>query len=399
MADAVHPVDRTSGGALAANVVQFVRILRRAGIPVGTGKVMLAVEALQVIDLGRREDVHAALHAVLVERHAHSELFRLAFERFWRAPKLEQISLDEFLKSELLPEPKPIPQRIADAFGLNRHADVIDLPVDPEARLSWSAAEALRSRDFETMTAAEAAEAKRLIANLRLPIAQVATRRFAPAHAGPRIDMRRTFREMVRTGTLIELRRRKPQHRPPPLVVLCDISGSMAAYARMLLHFLHAVANHARGAWRVHVFLFGTRLTNITRELALRDPDEAVAKVAASVKDWSGGTRIGETLAAFNRLWSRRVLAQGAVVLLITDGLDRDAGHGLGPEMDRLHRSCRRLIWLNPLLRYAGFEPRSAGVRAMLPYVDDFRPVHNLDSLAQLIAALNEPQAKRHKVA
>ena len=204
--------------------------------------------------------------------------------------------------------------------------------------------------------------------------------------------MRATFRAMVRAGGVIELKRKRRVTRYPPLVVLCDISGSMEPYARMLLHFLHAVTNDRD---RVHVFLFGTRLTNVTREMRQRDPDEAVTRVTRAVKDWSGGTRIGEVLGTFNRLWSRRVLGQGAVALLISDGLDRDGGAGLSQEMERLHRSCRRLIWLNPLLRYAAFEPKSAGIRAMLPHVDDFRPVHNLDSLVDLIAALSAPVLRK----
>ncbi|MHB1204952.1 MAG: vWA domain-containing protein [Rhodospirillaceae bacterium] len=373
---------------LAANIVQFARILRRIGLPVGPGKVALALEALNAIDISHKEDVFAALHAVFVERHTHRELFAFAFERFWRAPKIEQISLDEFLKPELKREPaRPEPRRVTDAFA--KPQGEIRPVMEAEIQASWSSSEQLRAQDFETMSAAEAAEAKRLMAALRLPVPALPTRRFKPASTG-RIDMRATLRAMMRTG-VIALRKRRRRERRPPLVVLCDISGSMGAYARMLLHFLHSLANDSA---RVHVFLFGTRLTNVTRELALRDPDAAIARVSGAVKDWSGGTRIGEVLRTFNRFWARRVLGQGAVVLLITDGLDRDAGEGLGVEMERLHRSCRRLIWLNPLLRYAGFEPKSAGVKAMLPHVDDFRPVHNLDSLAALVAALSEDARK-----
>lgn len=377
--------------ALAANVMRFARILRRVGLPTGTGKVALALEALAAIDIGRREDVFAALEAVLVERRAHRELFKLAFDRFWRAPRIQQIDVNEAAKPELKPDLKPEPRRITEAFSHTRTGEArprLEAPV----QASWSAAEQLRKQDFETMTAAEAEEARRLMTALRPPVPVVATRRFQPSSRG-RIDMRATLRAMMRTGAF-DLKRRARRERRPPLVVLCDISGSMGPYTRMLLHFLHAMANARHESGRTHVFLFGTRLTNVTRELALRDPDEAIAKVAARVLDWSGGTRIGEVLRTFNRFWARRVLAQGAVVLLITDGLDRDAGEGLGPEMARLHRAARRLIWLNPLLRYAGFEPKSAGVRAMLPHVDDFRPVHNLDSLAGLVAALSEPSRR-----
>ncbi len=368
--------------------MRFARILRRVGLPIGTGKVALALEALAVLDIGQRDAVFAGLEAVFVERRAHRELFKLAFDRFWRGP-VATLSMPETRTPPA--EAKPEPRRIAEAFAGARAADARPA-VESPAQAGWSAAEQLRRQDFETMTAAEAEEAKRLMAALRLPVPMVATRRFRPSVHG-RIDMRATLRAMMRTGAF-DLKKRERRERRPPLVVLCDISGSMGPYARMLLHFLHAAANAARESSRTHVFLFGTRLTNVTRELALRDPDEAIARVAARVQDWSGGTRIGEVLATFNRFWARRVLGQGAVVLLITDGLDRDAGVGLGSEMARLHRSCRRLIWLNPLLRFAGFEPKSAGIKAMLPHVDDFRPVHNLDSLAGLVAALNEPSRR-----
>lgn len=382
--------------AIAANVMRFARILRRVGLPIGTGKVAMAMDALTVIEIGRREDVFAALEAVFVERRAHRELFRLAFDRFWRAPRIQQIDVNDLAKPELKPDLKPEPRRITEAFAGTRAGDprpAVETPV----QASWSGAEQLRKQDFETMTAAEAAVARRLMADLRLPVPVVATRRFQPSPHG-RIDMRATLRAMMRTGA-VDLKKRTRRERRPPLVALCDISGSMAPYARMLLHFLHVLANNRRDSRRTQTFLFGTRLTNVTRELTLRDPDEAIARVTGAVRDWSGGTRIGQALSTFNRFWARRVLGQGAVVLLITDGLDRDAGEGLGAEMARLSRSCRRLIWLNPLLRYAGFEPKSAGIRAMLPHVDDFRPVHNLDSLAGLVAALNEPAPRSSRAA
>jgi len=221
-----------------------------------------------------------------------------------------------------------------------------------------------------------------LIARLRLPFPEMPTRRTVAADRGTKVDLRATLRAMASArGTVVPLAWRKRRRRRPPLVVLCDISGSMDRYSRMLLFFMHAITNDRD---RVHVLLFGTRLTNITRHLRQRDVDVAIARVSASVTDWAGGTRIGACLAEFNRRWSRRLLGQGAIVMLITDGLDSDVGDGLSQEMDRLHKSCRRLIWLNPLLRYEGFEARPAGIRAMLPYVDEFLPVHNLESLMQL---------------
>jgi len=390
------------GTALPNNIMHFARILRRAGLPIGPGKVLAALQALPLIDIANKDDVYWALHAVFVDKHAQSEIFELAFARFWRAPSQanDDLSLiDQAQKQRGDQDVRPASRRISDAFADQAIAQTKSDNVEPPASdvvASWSASEKLRSQDFETMSAAEMAEAKRLMAVLRLPIPSVRTRRFVASNFGPRIDLRATMRASLGTGELIQLKRRARSQRHPPLVVLCDISGSMAAYARMLLHFLHAITNDRD---RVHVFLFGTRLTNVTRELKHRDPDVALARVGRSVQDWSGGTRIGEALRTFNQHWSRRVLGQGAVTLLITDGLDRDGGEGLAIEAQRLQRSSRRLIWLNPLLRYAGFEPKSAGIRAILPYVDEFRPAHNLDSLAALIAALADVNAARREFA
>jgi uncharacterized protein with von Willebrand factor type A (vWA) domain len=271
--------------------------------------------------------------------------------------------------------------------------DPKEIEAELDARMTYSAGEVLQKMDFERMSAAEIAEAKRAIARLTLPLRNFPTRRLEAHPRGRRIDLRATLRASLRTGgEIIALRRRRRQVRPPALVVLCDISGSMGRYSRMLLHFMHALTNDRD---RVHSFVFGTRLTNITRQLRQRDVDVALDSVVAAVDDWSGGTRIGVALQGFNRDWSRRVLGQGAVVVLISDGLDRQGGQGLAFEMERLSKSCRRLIWLNPLLRYDGFEPKSLGVRAMLPYVDEFRPVHNLASLGALAEALAAPTPAR----
>jgi hypothetical protein len=268
-----------------------------------------------------------------------------------------------------------------------------DEPPVMDAVLTVSDQERLQRMDFEAMGADEIAEAKREIRRLVLPLDLRRTRRLRADSLGPVTDLRRTIRQSLRQGgEILTIARNRHLRRPPPLVVLCDISGSMSRYAQILLHFLHAVTNDRD---RVHVFLFGTRLSNVTRQLRHRDPEVAFQMVSHVVPDWSGGTRIGEALESFNRLWARRVLAQGAVVLLITDGLDRDGARGLADNMDRLHRSCRRLIWLNPLLRWAGFEPKSQGIRAMLPHVDDFRPVHNLASLRALVDLLSRPAPRR----
>ncbi len=264
--------------------------------------------------------------------------------------------------------------------------------VDIDASYTMSATERLRQLDFEQMSLAEVAEAKRMLAKLRLPIKPLTTRRHISGHIGQGIDARATLRAaMRRGGEVSKLARSKPAQRWPNLVVICDISGSMAQYSRLVLHFIHAVANARGQGWsQVHGFTFGTRLTNITRHLAMRDVDAALAAAGAQAQDWSGGTRIGACLADFNRDWSRRVLGQGAVVLLITDGLDRDDTTVLARQMERLHLSCRRLIWLNPLLRWDGFAPRAAGIQAMLPHVDSFRAGHSIASIEELGVAISQ---------
>jgi uncharacterized protein with von Willebrand factor type A (vWA) domain len=295
-----------------------------------------------------------------------------------------------------------VARRVAEALAPEKQPGQGEAPDDAEpevveldATLSFSAKEILQHKDFEQMSAEEMARARALIRGMQLPIKAVPTRRFKLDRGGWRVDLRRTLRQSLRGGgAIIDLAKKRRVRRHPPLVVLCDVSGSMERYSRMLLHFMHAVTNDRD---RVHSFVFGTRLTNITRQLRNRDVDVALKKVGDLVEDWSGGTRIGHCLHEFNRVWSRRVLSQGAVVMLITDGLDRDAGEGLELEMERLHKSCRRLIWLNPLLRWDGYAPLAAGSRAIIKHVDDFRAVHNLESLAQLTAALSRIGPRREE--
>ena len=302
------------------------------------------------------------------------------------------------LEGQPEPEPERAPpgsRRLAEALQERKPAEPRQAPPRQEidAVLTVSDRERLQTMDFEAMSAQEIAAAKLEIRRLALPLDLRRTRRRQPDPNGPHVDLRATIRHSLRHGgQILELSRTRRVVRRPPLVVLCDISGSMARYAQILLHFLHAVANDRD---RVSVFLFGTRLTNITRQLRHRDAEVAFQLVAHTVPDWSGGTRIGEALASFNRLWARRVLGQGAMVLLVTDGLDRDGAAGLAQNMERLHKSARRLVWLNPLLRWDGFAPKSQGIRAMLPHVDDFRPVHNLASLRQLVASLSRPASPR----
>lgn len=382
---------------LAENIVHFARVLRRAGMKVGPRQVLDAIEAVETAGLRSRDDFYWTLHATLVKRRDAHLIFDQAFHVFWRDPQLLDRMMALMLPEIRTPEnddSEKANRRIAEAlFGTgadNGPASESDLDID--ASETFSAVEVLRNKDFEQMSAAELAEARAAIARLRLPLDEARIRRTAPAARGRLVDMRATLRASLRNGGIIPLRKRQYRRRRPPLVVLVDISGSMSAYARIFLHFLHALTNDRD---RVQVFLFGTRLTNVTRELKHRDVDEALARVAATVTDWDGGTRIGEALRRFNVDWSRRVLGQGAIVLLVTDGLDRDAGKGVEAEIARLHRQAKRLIWLNPLLRYDRFEPKSLGIRALLPHVDEFRAVHSLNSLAALIGSLSAPSTRQ----
>lgn len=391
------------GGALATNILSFGRLLRRAGVPVGPAEILAGLAALESVGPGDRTTVHAALRATMVHRHEHFLLFDHAFSLFWRDPEAGRHAAAMALLDGVKEQPKPAPaaRRMAEAMQGDRPNPPRPPEEKPEDQVDMtftvSERERLQTMDFEAMSAAEIAEAKKEIRRLVLPLDARPTRRFRADPGGPIADLRATVRDSLRSGgEILDISRRRRVVRPPPLVALCDISGSMARYAQILVHFLHAVANDRD---RVHTFLFGTRLTNVTRQLRHRDPEVAFETVAHAVPDWSGGTRIGDSLERFNRLWARRVLGQGAVVLLITDGLDREGGKGLAEATDRLRRSCRRLIWLNPLLRYAGFQPKSQGIRAMLPHVDEFRPVHNLASLRDLVSVLSDPRAERGRVA
>jgi uncharacterized protein with von Willebrand factor type A (vWA) domain len=388
-------------GRLLENLMFFARTLRAAGLPIGPGRVIEALRAVETVGIGRREDFYWTLHSVFVNRQDQRPIFDQAFHVFWRNPQLLERMMAMLLPSIGAPDDankgEEISRRLAEALKAERgDGEEGEAPEEEEleidAAMTYSARELLQRADFEKMSVAELEQAKRLIARMTLPIMDLPTRRFAPDPHGRRIDMRATLRAALRSGGLPALRRRSPRRRHPPLVIICDISGSMSRYSRIVLHFMHAVTNDRD---RVFAFLFGTRLTNITRLLRHRDVDVALDRVARSVEDWSGGTRIGHCLAEFNAKWSRRVLGQGAVVLFISDGLDRDIGEGLEREMERLHKSCRRLIWLNPLLRYDAYEPKSMGARAIMPHIDDFRPVHNLESLADLGAVLTAPGRRR----
>ncbi|MBX9457934.1 MAG: VWA domain-containing protein [Rhizobium sp.] len=379
-------------GLLADNIVHFARALRTAGLRIGPGAAVDAILAVKAIGVGDREAFKAALRATLVSRREDMALFDEMFSLFWISP--EQIRKIRQLMGPLSPRrPKeqkanPGRTRASNALMDSRRQPREERPpdMDVDARFTTSSDEMLRSLDFEQMSLAEMGRARKAMEKIVLPADIIKTRRHARANSG-RIDPKATMRTFLRSGGELMLpsfrQRREIQ---PPLVVLADISGSMSQYTRIFLHFVHLLTARRR---RVSTFLFGTRLTNVTRSMRLRDPDAALDACTEQVRDWSGGTRIGTALRDFNRLWSRRVLGQRATVLLLTDGLERDDIESLEMEVDRLHRSCRRLVWLNPLLRFDGFEARASGIKAMLPHVDDFRPVHNLTSLADLVHALS----------
>ncbi|MBX3522892.1 MAG: VWA domain-containing protein [Xanthobacteraceae bacterium] len=382
-------------GKLFERLIAFARLLRRAGIPIGPGSVIDALHAFRIAGIGTRADFFWTLHSVLIKRHEHFAVFYEAFHRFWKRDQIERVL------AEMLPvtrvegaKSRVAQRRVEEALGLAKR-----MPKPPkqqettfDMRGTISDDEILRRKDFAQMSAAELDTARRLISAMKIPDDAVTTRRFAASPRG-RIDLARTLRASVRSGgDLIELRFKARREKQPPLVALVDISGSMSDYSRPLLQFFHMLTMKRRN---VSVFLFGTRLTNVTRALKTRDPDDALALCSAGVADWAGGTRIADALFEFNKRWSRRVLGQGATVLLVTDGLEREGESELKREIDRLHRSCRRLIWLNPLLRFEGFEAKAAGIRTILPHVDELRPVHDLSSLASLCNALTETRTSR----
>lgn len=397
------PLELPDNPRLAQNIIHFARALRRAGLPVGPGRVIDAIRAVEAAGFSDRMDFYWTLHACFVNRPEHRIIYAQIFRLYWRDPRYL-----EHMMSMMLPSIRGVQEEKAAQAGEKRAAQALlgdhlpEVPqeeeqestqIEVDASLTISAEERLRTLDFEQMSTEEMAQAKRMIVRLTLPVKPIESRRSQAAVQGKRIDHRRTLRvAMRRGGELRDIARAKPRLRWPNLVVLCDISGSMSQYSRMVLHFLHAVANEKGAGWaKVHAFTFGTRLTNITRHLATRDVDAALKSAGSEAQDWEGGTRIGDCLHAFNRDWSRRVMGQGAVVLLITDGLERGAPEDLGKEMERLHLSSRRLIWLNPLLRWDGFAPKATGIRTMLPHVDSFRAGHSIHSLEALAEAISRP--------
>lgn len=382
---------------LARNVTHFVRLLRDAGFALSPAHGIEALTALRHVGVGQREDVRAALAALMLTGPDQRPLFDAAFDLFWRDPDWEGKR-----RALLLPRveggtpPPRLNNRLADALaGQRAAAPPAPAPIEPLSlesvtiAMAFSARERLAERDFETLDAAEWRALQHLVRDRRIHLALQPTRRLRAAAHGSRADLRASARLAVRQqGEWMRWKFRRHVMRKPPVVLLLDISGSMSQYSRAVLYFCHALMQSRE---RLSVFLFGTRLTNITRLLRERDPDEAVDAIAAQVRDWAGGTRIGAALASFNREWARRVLGGRATVLLVTDGLDHENIDLLETEMRRLRRFAHRIVWLNPLLRFPGFSPVARGVQAMLPHVDAMRPAHNLDSLFALQSLLAGP--------
>lgn len=377
---------------LLSHLASFARALRRVGLAVSPEKLVNAVLAVEAVGISRRDDLYWALHSVFVNRPDQRAFFDQVFFLFWRSPgALEGGTGDTAPKGEGW---QSLSRRVAEALlqerDWAREPAVVESELD--ARMTWSSRERLKSRDFEEMSGDELAEAQAAIRSMAPLVKPIPGRRFQTHPRGARIDMRKTLQASLRTGAdIIPLVRLRHRDRPPNFVVLCDISGSMSTYSRVFLHFAHAVTQRYA---RVSTFLFATRLTNVSRCLRDRDVDRALSAAGRLAQDWEGGTRIGQCLHEFNHDWSRRVLAQVPTVLLVSDGLDRDAGEGLTREIERLHKSCRKLVWLNPLLRYDKFQPLAAGIKAILPHVDEFRSIHNLQSVAELAAGLSGAAAE-----
>ena len=393
-----HQLNTGSGEKLSDNVLYFARVLRSAGIPIGSGRILEAIKAINKIGLADKSIFYWALHSVFVHKNEHREIFDQTFKIFWKNPrlleKMMQLALPRLNTGTPETSDADINRRVQEAFNTDNISEdnYVDASTEDElefdAVMTYSESELLQGMDFEQMSSAEINKAKQVIAQMNLSIPQVKSRRFKSSSLRRRIDLRQSLKGANKfCGEYIPLRYKSRKDKNPPIIAICDVSGSMSRYSRMLLHFMHVLTTLRND---VHTFLFGTRLTNVTRFLRFKDVDEALAATSSAVEDWSGGTRIGDCLKEFNFNWSRRVLGPGAIVLFITDGLDRGGGIGLSKQMKLIQKSSKRLIWLNPLLRYEEFAPKPTGVKAILPYVDEFRPIHSLESMDQLVNALSE---------
>jgi uncharacterized protein with von Willebrand factor type A (vWA) domain len=395
----------------AQRALAFARLLRRAGVKTTTGQAMDFVRAIEHIDISRREEFREAARACLVTHKDDLPVFDRLFDLYWRAKPeytdglLQQPDPDDLI--ELAPEEGEEAEEtegssIEGARGRRLEAiEAIEEAEEGEGSetesladaFSYSPAEILREKDFADLTEDELAQIRRFMQQLTWQIGRRRSRRKVASPKGRFIDPRRTMRRSLQSGGVpLTLARRQTKTKPRQLVVICDVSGSMDRYSRILLQFIYAVEN---GMAKVEAFVFGTRLTRVTRLLKHQDIDEAMRRVAREVQDWSGGTRIGQSLQSFNQEWARRVLRNGAVVLIISDGWDRGDPQLLAQEMARLQRSCYRLIWLNPLLGSPRYEPLTRGMQAALPYIDDFMPIHNFASLEALAKHLSQIDDKR----
>ena len=386
--------DMSAGGNLLGHSVRFGRLLRLAGMAVTPAQIADAAESLRYIPIGDRTDFKAALATLWVKRHEHCALFDVAFELFWQ-PRQEQ-PLSESDLTTLTQRLRTLQPQALLVVPVGAEQAAGNAGEDEEATSdraqTYSAVERLRRKDFASLDAEELRAVHRLMAQMtwRLPLRR--TRRRQPHPRGRFFDMRRTLRQNMRYGgEVFELARRQRKLKQRPVVVICDISGSMERYSRLLLQFLYVVSSRLD---RVETFVFSTRLTRITRQLAHHDVDHALAAASHSVHDWAGGTRIGDALKVFNYAWARRVLSRGAVVLIISDGWERGDAALLGTEMARLHRSAHRVIWLNPYLGDPAYQPLVRGMQAALPHIDDFLPVHNLASLEDLARWLAESKSR-----
>lgn len=405
----LQPHEIARGERLLYRLTEFGRILWEVGIDVGPGKMLDLTETLHFIDLTNKEDFYNALKCSLLVKHEQETIFNQLYLYYWYMRDRQNKKGDEMPGAARRDEkqmrlPPSELKRLAEHMNAPdaQHRDLKSEMRETERRrqaaerdpsekeddesdpqgAAYSAIEALRKKDFENFSWDEVQEAKKLMAEMRWQLGMRRTHRKAPARHGTSPDMRRIVRRNLKYGAeLLELTWRETREKPRPLVIICDISGSMSLYSRLLLHFIHTVSN---GLLNVEAFVFGTRLTRITRQLKRRDVDDAVRDVSKSVQDWSGGTRIGDALHNFNHQWARRVLGRGAVVLIISDGWDRGEAGVLDIEMDRLQHSCHRLIWLNPLLGSPDYRPLTVGMKTALPYIDNFLPAHNLDSLINL---------------
>lgn len=386
-------------GRLAQNIIYFCRALRRAEVPVGSAQLNDAIRAIQTVGFTKRADFYVTLQACLITRADHIQVFQQVFNMFWRDPEVLESMIQNMLPMmqtvEESKKPKAAETRASDAVlggsdQLEPRMAEDQLTLDAQFTISQN--ERLNAMDFEQMTNAEIKEAEKAIANMYLETPKLASRRFMMTSHGSKVDARAVMRRARRTGgEVLKLPKRKSRPKVPNLVILTDISGSMSTYSRMMMHFIHSMALKQGNGWtQVHAFTFGTRLSNITKSLSLKDPDAALKAVGQEVQDWDGGTKIGESLQSFNKDWSRRVLGTNAVVLLVTDGLERGDRDMLKAQMTRLRLSCRHLVWLNPLLRYDQFEPQARGIRTMLPFVDEFVACHSLNSMRDLTDLLSD---------